>query len=275
MDRLARPDATVWLGTPSWPIHANILDSVGLKTRTYRHYDPATGAVDLDALGTALNEAQAGDVVLLHACCHNPSGADLSAGQWAEVTRLVTSRGLFPLIDMAYQGLGDSLDQDAAGARQLVAAAPEALVAYSCDKNFGLYRDRVGALFAKTAHAEATESNLHGLARVFWSMPPDHGAAAARIILEDAGLKAAWQAELDQMRERLNGVRQALAAAHPLLAPLARQRGMFSLLPLTPDQVARLRQDHAVYMAGSGRINLAGLTLETVPQFAKAFAAVL
>ncbi len=273
--RLARPDATVWLGTPSWPIHANILDSVGLKTRTYRHYDPATGAVDLDALGTALNEAQAGDVVLLHACCHNPSGADLSAGQWAEVTRLVTSRGLFPLIDMAYQGLGDSLDQDAAGARQLVAAAPEALVAYSCDKNFGLYRDRVGALFAKTAHAEATESNLHGLARVFWSMPPDHGAAAARIILEDAGLKADWQAELDQMRERLNGVRQALAAAHPLLAPLARQRGMFSLLPLTPDQVARLRQDHAVYMAGSGRINLAGLTLETVPQFAKAFAAVL
>ena len=270
-----KPATTVWLGTPSWPVHANILDSTGLSTRTYRHYDPATGAVDFEALLGALNQAKAGDVFLLHGCCHNPSGANLDAGQWAQVTDLTVSRGLFPLIDLAYQGLGDGLEQDAAGARQLVAAAPEALIAYSCDKNFGLYRDRVGALFAKTSQPLAVESNLHGLARVFWSMPPDHGAAATRLILEDAVLTAEWKAELDEMRARLNDVRMALAMAHPALAPLAHQRGMFSILPLNPEQVGRMRSDHAVYMAGSGRINLAGLTLKTVPQFVSAFAAVL
>ena len=272
---MAKPDATVWLGTPSWPVHANILDSAGLKTRTYRHYDPATGLVDFEALTSAFNEAAEGDVVLLHGCCHNPSGANLSADQWAEVIQLITTRGLFPVIDLAYQGLGDSLVEDAAGARQLVAAVPEALIAYSCDKNFGLYRDRVGALFAKSAMADVVEGNLHGLARVFWSMPPDHGAAATRLILEDDALKAEWSAELDEMRARLNGVRMALAEAHPALKPLAHQRGMFSILPLNPEQVGLMRRDHAIYMAGSGRINLAGLTLKTVPQFVQAFATVL
>jgi len=273
--QMAKPGARVWLGTPSWPIHANILDSAGLTTRTYRHYDPATGAVDFEAMTAALNDAVAGDVVLLHGCCHNPSGADLSADQWAKVADLILKRGLFPLIDLAYQGLGDGLEVDAEGARQLVAAVPEALIAYSCDKNFGLYRDRVGALFAKVAEVDVVESNLHGLARVFWSMPPDHGACAARIILETPELKTEWSTELDEMRARLNGVRMALAEAHPALAPLAHQRGMFSILPLNPEQVGRMRSEHAVYMAGSGRINLAGLTLKTVPQFVAAFAAVL
>jgi aromatic-amino-acid transaminase len=271
----ARPDGTVWLGTPSWPIHAPIFESAGLTVRTYRHYDPATGRLAFHDLKQALQQAAGGDVFLIHGCCHNPSGADPDADQWAEIARLIAERGIVPLIDLAYQGLGDGLDADAAGARMLVAAVDEALIAYSCDKNFGLYRERTGALFIKAAAAETARSNLHVLARYIWSMPPDHGGAAARIILETPALNADWRAELDTVRERLNGVRQALAAAHPRLAPLGGQRGMFSLLPLTPDQVSAIRRDHAVYMAGSGRINIAGLTLSSVPRFVQAFDAVL
>ena len=271
----ARPGGTVWLGTPSWPIHAPIFESAGLKVRTYRHYDPATGGLAFDDVVDALNQARSGDVFLIHGCCHNPSGADPDAVQWAEIARLTAERGVVPLIDLAYQGLGDGLDEDAAGAHLVVAAVDEALIAYSCDKNFGLYRERTGALFVKAATADATRSNLHALARYMWSMPPDHGAAAARIILETPALTADWRAELETVRNRLNGVRQALAAAHPRLAPLGGQKGMFSLLPLTPDQVIAIRRDHAVYMAGSGRINLAGLTIGSVPRFVQAFEAVL
>ena len=271
----ARPGGTVWLGTPSWPIHAPIFESAGLTVRTYRHYDPATGGLAFEDLKRALQQARGGDVFLIHGCCHNPSGVDPDADQWTEIARLIAERGVVPLIDLAYQGLGDGLDEDAAGARLLVAAVDEALIAYSCDKNFGLYRERTGALFVKAAAAETARSNLHLLARYIWSMPPDHGAAAARIILETPALNADWRAELDTVRDRLNGVRQALAAAHPRLAPLGDQKGMFSLLPLTPDQVSAIRRDHAVYMAGSGRINIAGLTLESVPRFAQAFDAVL
>ena len=271
----ARPGGTVWLGTPSWPIHAPIFESAGLTVRTYRHYNPATGGLAFEDLKRALQQARGGDVFLIHGCCHNPSGVDPDADQWTEIARLIAERGVVPLIDLAYQGLGDGLDEDAAGARLLVAAVDEALIAYSCDKNFGLYRERTGALFVKAAAAETARSNLHLLARYIWSMPPDHGAAAARIILETPALNADWRAELDTVRDRLNGVRQALAAAHPRLAPLGDQKGMFSLLPLTPDQVSAIRRDHAVYMAGSGRINIAGLTLESVPRFAQAFDAVL
>ena len=271
----ARPGGTVWLGTPSWPIHAPIFESAGLTVRTYRHYNPATGGLAFEDLKRALQQARGGDVFLIHGCCHNPSGVDPDADQWTEIARLIAERGVVPLIDLADQGLGDGLDEDAAGARLLVAAVDEALIAYSCDKNFGLYRERTGALFVKAAAAETARSNLHLLARYIWSMPPDHGAAAARIILETPALNADWRAELDTVRDRLNGVRQALAAAHPRLAPLGDQKGMFSLLPLTPDQVSAIRRDHAVYMAGSGRINIAGLTLESVPRFAQAFDAVL
>ncbi|MFC5374207.1 aromatic amino acid transaminase [Brevundimonas faecalis] len=272
----ARPGGTVWLGAPSWPIHAPIFESAGLKVRGYRHYDPATGALAFEDILEALGQASAGDVFLIHGCCHNPSGADPDAGQWAEIARLTAERGVVPLIDLAYQGLGEGLDEDAAGARLVVAAVDEALIAYSCDKNFGLYRERTGALFVKAAGSiDATRSNLHALARYMWSMPPDHGAAATRIILETPALAADWRMELDTVRERLNGVRQALAAAHPRLAPLGGQKGMFSLLPLAPDQVIAIRKDHAVYMAGSGRINIAGLTLESVPRFVQAFDAVL
>ncbi|TWB46024.1 amino acid aminotransferase [Nitrospirillum pindoramense] len=271
------PGAKVWLGTPTWPNHAPIMTAAGLTVATYRYYDQATQTVLFDEMMAALQGAAAGDVVLLHGCCHNPVGADLDRSQWRAVAEVVAQRGLIPLIDLAYQGLGDGLEEDAAGARLVLDAAPDALLAYSCDKNFGLYRERVGALYAKggtPARTELMRSNILLLARVNWSMPPDHGAALVRVILDDAALTADWRAELDGMRSRINRVRQALAAGDPWLAPLGHHRGMFSLLPLSPDQVATLRREHAVYMVGSGRANLAGLTLDTVPQFIDAVRAV-
>jgi aromatic-amino-acid transaminase len=210
---------------------------------------------------------------LLHGCCHNPTGADLDVAQWVAIADLIVSRGLIPLIDLAYQGLGRGLEPDVAGLRTLLERAGEALIAYSCDKNFGLYRERTGALYA-LARAKTTativRSNLLMLARVNWSMPPDHGAALVRIILESDVLTVAWKAELEGMRFRLATVRLALAAADPGFAAQPDQQGIFSLLPLTSAQVARLRDDYAVYMPDSGRINLAGLTPDTVPIFAQA-----
>ncbi|MBB6251949.1 amino acid aminotransferase [Nitrospirillum iridis] len=267
----------VWLGTPTWPNHAPIMAAAGLAVATYRYYDQASQTVLFDEMVEALKGAAAGDIVLLHGCCHNPAGADLDLDQWRAVARLVAERGLIPLIDLAYQGLGDGLEEDATGARLVLDAVPDALLAYSCDKNFGVYRDRVGALYVKAATPARTElirSNILSLARANWSMPPDHGAALVRIILDDAGLTANWRAELDGMRARINQVRQALAAGDPSLAFLGRQRGMFSLLPLSGEQVGILRRDHAVYMAGSGRVNLAGLTLATVPQLIQSLKAV-
>lgn len=274
----ARPGARVWLGTPSWPNHAPIFAAAGLKTATYSWFDPTTQTVRFDEMMAALNKAQAGDVVLLHGCCHNPTGADLTLDQWKTVAYVVAARGLLPLIDLAYQGLGEGLEEDAAGARLVIDAVDDALVAYSCDKNFGLYRDRTGALFTFNRNADRADlvrSNVLALARANWSMPPDHGGAVARIVLEDADLKADWRVELEEMRVRIVSVRTALADADPRLDSLRRQHGMFSLLPVSPAQVSHLRSAHAVYMAGSGRINLAGLTTATVPVFAQALAACL
>lgn len=272
----ARPGAMAWLGTPTWPNHPPIMAAAGLRVETYRHYDPATGGVHFDELMSALGKAQPGDVAILHGCCHNPSGADLDAGQWREVAALLSARGVLPIVDLAYQGLGDGLEADAAGARIVAEACPEMLLAYSCDKNFGVYRDRVGALFllAKDAGtARKANSVLHALARANWSMPPDHGAAVVRLVLEDEGLTADWKAELDEMCARIAAVRTALAAQSPKLAAVARQRGLFSLLPVSPEGVASLRADHGIYMAPSGRANLAGLALEDVPRVAAAIAA--
>ncbi len=274
----ARPGARVWLGTPSWPNHAPIFAAAGLKTATYSWFDTKTQTVRFDEMMAALNKAEAGDVVLLHGCCHNPTGADLTLDQWKTVAHVVAARGLLPLIDLAYQGLGEGLEEDAAGARLVIAAVDDALIAYSCDKNFGLYRDRTGALFTFNRNADRADlvrSNVLALARANWSMPPDHGGAVARIVLEDAALAASWRAELEEMRVRIASVRVALADADPRLDGLRRQHGMFSLLPVSPAQVSHLRSAHAVYMAGSGRINLAGLTAATVPVFAQAFAACL
>lgn len=270
------PGAKIWMGTPSWPIHAPIFRQAGLVVETFRYFDAATQRICFDEMMAALAGVAAGDMVLLHGACHNPTGADLSLAQWQEVAALLATRGAVPLVDLAYQGLGAGLDEDAAGLRLVMDACESVLVAYSCDKNFGLYRERTGALFVRAAgHQELARSNILQLARCAWSMPPDHGAAVARVILEDAGLTAQWRAELDAMRTRLIEVRQALAEADPRLEPLRDQHGLFALLPLSPAQVEAMREQHAVYMAGSGRINIAGLTGATVQPFVQALSACL
>lgn len=264
---------TVWIGTPTWPNHVAIFRDAGLQVQTHSFLAADNATVDFDAFIDALSQARAGDVILLHGCCHNPSGAGLDLAQWDALTSLVIERGLVPFIDLAYQGFGEDLENDVAGVRAMLRAVPEALVAYSCNKNFGLYRERVGALWvlSRTEAGNAiARSNLLGIARCLWSMPPDHGAAVVRLILEDEALSAAWRDELAQMRDRINGLRAALAEAHPALAAIGRQRGMFSILPLPRDVVVGLRGSHAIYMADSGRINIAGLTLDSIPGFVDA-----
>jgi len=273
----AKPGAKVLVGLPTWPNHAPILAATGLTLVSHPFFDVASQTIDFAALKRAVTAAGPGDVVLLHGCCHNPAGADLSEPEWDEIADLLLARGVTPFVDLAYQGLGRGLEADAYGTRRLMARLPEVLVAYSCDKNFGLYRDRVGALYALArdeAAAATVRSNLAALARVNWSMPPDHGAAIVRTVLESAELTALWRAELERMGTRVRSVRAAIAAAEPRLATLADQQGMFSTLALAKAQIERLRVDHAVYMAGSGRINLAGLALDDVPAFVAALAAV-
>ena len=270
----------IWMGIPSWPNHAQIFADVGLELKTFSHATQ-DGVVDMDALRAAIAAADAGDAILLHGCCHNPSGIDYSEAQWDEIAALVAAAKLLPVLDLAYQGLGQGMEADAYGLRRVLAAVPEALIAYSCDKNFGMYRDRVGAVYAMVAdpaELPAVMSNGYGLARASWSMPPDHGAAAVRLILEDEGLVKVWLDELDTMRTRMRQVRARLAEAGMAgsvnLTPLGSQNGLFSMLPLSGEQILKLREDHAIYMAGSGRINVAGLTMGNIDKFIAAVAAV-
>lgn len=266
---------TVWIGTPTWPNHAPIFREAGLEVRSHPFFDAENGTVDFAAMIAALEEAVPGDVVLVHGCCHNPTGAELTPEQWTALIAMLEERHLVPFVDLAYQGLGRGLGDDAAATRALLAAVPEAIVAYSCDKNFGLYRDRVGALWVKAANSEAVmavRDNLLVLARSLWSMPPDHGAAAVREILEDASLTTAWMMELEEMRSRIAGLRSALARAEPRLSALTGQGGMFAMLPLARESVLALRNSHGIYMADSGRINIAGLRSDTVAPFAAAIA---
>ncbi len=263
----------LWMGTPSWPNHAQIVAAVGVELKTFSHMT-ADGFADLDALKAALTSAEPGDAVLLHGCCHNPTGVDYTPAQWDEIAPLLVERNVLPILDLAYQGLGDGMEEDAYGLRKVLSVVPEALVAYSCDKNFGLYRDRVGAFYAVTSDATAlTNAMANGatIARASWSMPPDHGAAAVRLILEDAELTAQWLAELDDMRDRMRSVRDRLAGAQQVgsinMAPLGVQNGLFSMLPLKGEQIMAIRERHGVYMAGSGRINIAGLTDGNIDQF--------
>jgi aromatic-amino-acid transaminase len=264
---------TVWVGTPTWPNHAPIFRAAGLPVRMHAYFDAARSDIDFDAFLGGVTEARAGDIVLLHGCCHNPTGTAFSVEQWREIAAMLAARGLVPLIDLAYQGLGRSLEDDAAGMRAVLAAVPEALVAYSCDKNFALYRERVGALWAQAASPPAAvplRETMLVLARSLWSMPPDHGAAVVRLILEDAHLLSDWRAELGEMSERINRLRAAVGAKHPLLAPIAHQQGLFALLPIDQTAVASLRERHGIYLPDSGRINIAGLREETVEPFVAA-----
>ena len=266
--RAARPDATVHVPDPTWPNHMPILRAAGLNSASYPYFDAATGGVRFDAMVAALKALPAGDVVLLHGCCHNPTGAELKPDQWAAIADILVERGLVPFVDLAYQGFGEGLDEDAAGVRLLAGKVPEMLVAASCSKNFSVYRDRAGAaivLAANPAGADIAIGQLGGLGRGIWSMPPDHAAACVRIVLDDAALTGRWKAELEAMRLRMLSLREGFAEALRRQSNsdrfdfIARQRGMFSRLGLTGEQVARLRAEHGVYIVGDSRFNVAGL----------------
>ncbi|MDO6823552.1 amino acid aminotransferase [Marinobacter sp. 1_MG-2023] len=279
--RLCQPDTTVWVSTPTWANHMPLLGGAGLKIREYPYLNRETLTVNFSAMLDTLESAEAGDVVLLHGCCHNPSGADLTFDQWRAVTQLILRKGLLPFVDMAYQGLGEGLDADAAGLRYLAGQVPEMVVAASCSKNFGLYRERTGGLVlisATEAINKAATRQLLSVVRAHYSMPPAHGAAIVETILDDDVLRAEWQLELGGMCERILGLRHAFADA---LAPvgdfgfISRQRGMFSFLGITPEQVGRLREEHGIYMLESSRVNVAGLNERVLPQVASAIRSVM
>ena len=269
----ANPQARVFVGTPTWPNHPPIINSVRLQMVDYPYYERGQGIIRFEDMIAALEDGEPGDVALLHGCCHNPTGADLSEDQWREVVRVVSDRGLTPLIDIAYQGFGRGLDEDAFGVRLMLDACDEVIVAQSCDKNFSVYRDRVGSLWVKSGSREITRKAMDHVfqrAREMWSMPPDHGAAAVHIILDDAELRARWLVELTAMRDRINAVRQRIAGADPRLAFIGRQFGMFSMLPLSKEQVLGLRETQAIYMADSGRFNVVGLGDDQIDRFTAA-----
>jgi aromatic-amino-acid transaminase len=266
----ANPQARVFVGTPTWPNHPPIIDAVRLERIDYPYYERGQATIRFEDMIEALRSGDAGDVALLHGCCHNPTGADLSEDQWREVVRVVADRGLIPLIDIAYQGFGRGLDEDAFGVRLALSSCDEVIIAQSCDKNFSVYRDRVGSFWVKTGSPEATKTamaHVYQRAREMWSMPPDHGAACVHIILEDAELRARWLVELQGMRDRINSIRAKIAAADPRLSFIGRQYGMFSMLPLSTEQVLKLRTDHGIYMADSGRFNVVGMSDEALGRF--------
>ena len=278
------PGATVWMSDPTWPNHPAICKDLGLAVAEYRYFDEATGGVDAAGMLDDLGRVAAGDVVLLHGCCHNPTGANLTNAEWDRVADLLAARGATVLIDIAYQGFGDGLEADAYGTRLLAQRMPELLIAASCSKNFGVYRERVGVLLAVTPEGTdraIVQANLAMLNRLNYSFPPDHGARLVQTVLDTPALRADWQAELEEVRLSMLGLREQLAAELRKLTNsdrfdfVARHRGMFSRLGLTPDQVARLRADHAIYMVGDSRINIAGLNADSVPVLARAIASVL
>jgi aspartate aminotransferase len=282
--RTASAGAVVHVPTPTWANHTPLLSGAGLKLESYPYFDAATGGVQFSPMMAALERLPAGAVVLLHASCHNPTGADLSQGQWREILALVKRRRLLPFIDMAYQGLGDGLDADAFAIRLFCAELPEVLCAVSCSKNFGLYRERTGVLHVITetaAAGDATLSNLVRIARGIWSMPPDHGAAVVYGILNDAALRELWMQEVAAMRGRIGALRGAVVQQLQQHCPqrdfgfIARQRGMFSYFGISTAQVRELRSRHHIYMTDDSRMNVAGLRQENLEYFARAVADVL
>ncbi|MFT4076394.1 MAG: aromatic amino acid transaminase [Asticcacaulis sp.] len=267
----ANPQARIWLGAPTWVNHYALMRSTGLQVLEHPFFDQATQTVLFDEMMSALKAARPGDALLLHACCHNPTGAGFSPEQWRTIATFCADNGLLPLVDIAYQGLGHGLEEDAADLRALLDLVPEAIVTASCSKNFGLYRERLGALWIKGSNAQAAQrarATCVKAGRSMWSMPPDHGASVVRTILESTELTASWQAELATMRTRLNSMRAELAHAVPQLASVAQQTGMFVLLPLSREAVTELRVRDGIYMVENGRMNIAGLRPENLPRFA-------
>ena len=277
--RMANPGARVFVSDPTWPNHLSILAYLGMEVVNYRYFDSATCAVDFDGMMADLEGVRAGDVVLLHGCCHNPTGANLTMPEWRAVVERLNAAGALPMIDIAYQGFGDGLEDDAAAVRYVAANCPEVLIAASCSKNFGIYRERTGILMAVAQDASKrtlTQANLAYLNRQTYSFPPDHGARLVSMVLTDDALRADWQAELEDVRKGMLKLREQLAAelqrrsGSDRFGFIAQHRGMFSRLGASPEQVERLREEHAIYMIGDSRINIAGLNDRTVPILAKA-----
>ena len=277
--RLANPGLTVYVSNPTWPNHLSIMKFMGLPFVEYRYFDAATRGVDFDGLKADIAKAGKGDIVLLHGCCHNPTGANLSMEQWDEVAGILEKSGAIPLIDLAYQGFGDGLEEDAAATRMIAARLPEVLIAASCSKNFGIYRERTGILFAlaeNTAARDLAQGSMAFLNRQNYSFPPDHGARIVSTILSDDALRADWAAELEEVRNTMLGLRSQLASELRDLSGsdrfdfIGQHRGMFSRLGATPEQVQKLKSDAAIYMVGDSRLNIAGLNQHTVPGLARA-----
>jgi aspartate aminotransferase len=282
--RAAAAGIRVHVSDPTWGNHVPLLGSSGLRLERYPYYEPVSHQLRFAEMLAKLEQAPAGDVVLLHACCHNPTGADLEPQQWDALIGLVQRRSLVPFLDLAYQGFGTGLEGDSAAVRRVAAAVPEMLLAVSFSKNLGLYRERTGALICiaeNPARADAIRSQVLQIGRSIYSMPPDHGAAIAARILADPALTASWHRELQSMRSRIDGMRALLAGQlKTARAPgdfefLARQHGMFSLLGVSGEQVALLREKHHVYMTSDSRMNIAGVSAENVDYLAEAIAAVL
>ncbi len=279
------PGAKVWMSNPTWANHGAIFRRAGLEPGTYRYLNADKTGLDFAAMMDDLRTGpSAGDAVLLHACCHNPTGVDPTAGQWLQIADLMAQRGLLPLLDFAYQGFGDSLEQDAAGLRTVVRTCGEAMVASSYSKNFGLYSERVGALsmvVRDAGESDAVASQVKRLIRGNYSNPPRHGGAIVAAILDDGELRRQWMSELDDMRGRITRLRGGFIDAMHAAAPgsdyefLRPQKGMFSYSGLTPMQVDRLKSEHGIYIVGSGRINVAGIDESRLQWLAKAVASVL
>ena len=275
---------TVWISDPTWPNHEAILKHLGLKLKKYAYFDEETCEVDFDKMQRDMNNVQQQDVVILHGCCHNPTGANLSLDQWRVLSNTFKEKRVLPLIDLAYQGFGDGLTEDTEGLRKMMAEVPEAMVAVSCSKNFGVYRDRVGVAIAMSENQNqklVALDNLKSLNRLTFSFPPDHGAAVVNQILKDKSLKKLWKEELEQMRIHMLSLRKSLAQSlaretnSDRFNFVERHRGMFSKLGLTETQVETLRAENGIYMVSDSRINIAGLRHEIIGSLAQSIAKVI
>ena len=277
-------NAKVWVSDPTWANHIPLIGNAGLELATYPYFDKNTASIKFDEMLATLKTIPKGDVVLLHACCHNPTGADLTQDQWRQVAEAAQQQGWLPFIDSAYLGFGDDLETDAFGMRLMVESVPEVIIAASCSKNFGLYRERVGLAVMVTANSAQTpivQSQIQAIARGIYSMPPSYGGALVDIILHDEALKASWVAEVDEMRNRMRDLRSLLVnklaenGAQKDFSFVNQQKGMFSFLCISPEQVKAVRAEHSVYFVDSSRVNIAGINLTNVDALAKALVSVL
>lgn len=280
----SNPDTTVWVSDPTWANHIPLIGNAGLNIKTYPYFDKANASINFEEMKATLKQVKKGDIVLLHGCCHNPTGADLTNEQWREVLAIAQETEFTPFVDIAYQGFGDGLNEDSYGVRLLCENLPEVVIAASCSKNFGLYRERVGlaAIVTKdNTSRQAVQTQIQAIARGIYSMPPSYGGALVDIILNDSDLKTQWENEVASMRDRMQSLRDLLASklkekgASKDFDFVTQQKGMFSFLCISPEQVLQLRNDYSIYFVESSRVNIAGISLSNVDYLADAMVSVL